>query len=169
MKKLLWPILTLFVAAVALHAASSNKVVVEAESSTSIVPSMVKGADATASKGFYIGIPLARPHATVEGAPKDQGRATYKVKIPSAGTWTFWGRTKWTDGCGNSFFLKIGNKPPIALEDATYGIWHWRQGPSVSLPAGVVTVVIQNREDGTKIDQFIFSKDRRYVPTRIEK
>jgi hypothetical protein len=169
MKKLLWPIVVLLVAGAALHAAS-NKVVLEAESALSIVPSMVKGTDAGASKGAYLGIPLARPHATTEGAPKDQGRATYKVKIPNAGTWRFWARTKWTDGCGNSFFLKIGSKPQVDLgQDGTYGSWHWVKGPSLSLPAGVVNVTIQNREDGSKIDQFILTKDTRYVPVRIEK
>jgi hypothetical protein len=169
MKKLLWPVIVLLIAGAALHAAS-NKVVVEAEKYTTIAPSMVKGTDASASKGAYIGIPLARPHATTEGAPKDQGRATYKVNIPSAGTWRFWARTKWTDGCGNSFFLKIGSKPQVDLgQDGTYGTWHWVKGPSLSLPAGTVNVVIQNREDGAKIDQFIFTKDTRYVPVRAEK
>lgn len=168
MKKFIGVAVALFVVAVAAQAAG-NKVIVEAEKYATIAASMVKGADATASGGFFVGIPLARPHATTEGAPKDQGKTTYRVTIPSAGTWRFWGRTKWTDGCGNSFFLKIGSKPAVVLgQDGTYGSWHWVKGPAMTLPAGVVSIVIQNREDGSKIDQFIMSKDTRYVPVRAE-
>ena len=76
---------------------------------------MAKGTDSSASGGAYVGIPVVRPHATTEGAPKDQGRAVYKVTIPTAGTWRFFARTKWYDGCGNSFYLKIGDKPTITL------------------------------------------------------
>lgn len=169
MKKYLLLAVALLSAAAMVWAAG-NKVVVEAERAGSITPSMAKFADSTASGGYALMIPLARPHATTEGAPKDQGRAVYKVNIPSAGTWRFWGRTKWTDGCGNSFFLKIGSKPAVVLgQDGTYGSWHWVKGPSLSLPAGPVTVVVQNREDGSKIDQFLFTKDMRYVPVRAEK
>ena len=162
-------VLIILVVGVTLAFAAGNKVVVEAEKG-SLVPSMTKIGDSTASGAAAIAIPLARPHATTEGAPKDQGKATYKVAIPSAGTWRFWGRTKWTDGCGNSFFLKIADKPAVVLgQDGTYGSWHWVKGPAVALPAGVVTVVVQNREDGSKLDQFLFTKDTRYVPVRAEK
>ena len=169
MKKLLLLMVALFAVTAAVQAAG-NKVVVEAEKYASLTPSMVKGADQTASGGWFVGIPLARPHATTEGAPKDMGKTSYRVTVPSAGTWRFWGRTKWTDGCGNSFFLKIGSKPAVVLgQDGTYGTWHWVKGPSLALPAGVVTILIQNREDGSKIDQFLLSKDPRYVPVRAER
>lgn len=154
--------------------AASGKIVVEAEKYTSIAPSMARGTDATASGGAYVGIPLARPHASVESAPKDQGRAVYRVNIPAAGTYRFWGRTRWTDGCGNSFFVKIGAKPPVVLgQDGTYLQWHWVLGPTLALPAGPVQVVIQNREDGCRIDQFLFMKyvpgPRQRVPVNIER
>lgn len=170
MKKLLGVLLVALCTVSVLYAAS-NKVVVEAEKASTIVPSMVKFADSTASGGYAIGIPLARPHATAEGAPKDQGRAVYKVNIPSAGTWRFWGRVKWTDGCGNSFFVKIGNNSPAVFgQDGTYGTWHWfKIQAGFSLPAGPVTIIVQNREDGSKIDQFLLTKDTRYVPVRTVK
>lgn len=169
MKKLVW--LAIAVIAVStLVVAAPSKVVVEGEKYSSINPSMQKGSDSLASGGVYVGIPVARPHATSEGAPKDQGKATYKVNIPSAGTYRFWARTWWYDGCGNSFFLKIGSKPAVVLgQDGTYKKWHWVKGPSLSLPAGQVTVVVQNREDGARLDQFLFTKDSRYIPVRAER
>lgn len=170
MKKLLCVVLVVLVCAALVYAAT-DKVVVEAERYTSITPTMTKSADATASGGAYVGIPVARPHATTEGAPKDQGRAVYKVTIPSAGSWRFYARTKWYDGCGNSFLLKIGDKPTITLgQDGTYGKWHWvKGGQAITLPAGPVTIIIQNREDGAKLDQFLLTKRPGYVPVRAER
>ncbi|MEI6501860.1 MAG: hypothetical protein WCP21_12635, partial [Armatimonadota bacterium] len=80
MKKVAWLVVALLGLTAVLHAAGT-KVVVEAEKYVSITPSMTKGADGTASGGYYVGIPLARPHATTEGAPKDQGKAVYRVTI----------------------------------------------------------------------------------------
>ena len=168
MKKLLLVTLVA-VGLVGMALALGNKVVVEAENCASIVPTMQKGTNSLASGGAYIEIPLHRPHATSEAGPADQGRASYNVVIPSAGSYRFWGRANWYDACGNSFFLKIGNKPSVVLgQDGTCGRWHWVKGPVVELPAGAVQVIIQNREDGAKLDQFMFTKNLNYVPVRIE-
>jgi hypothetical protein len=149
--------------------AASNKIVVEAEKCASITPSMQKVNSSVASNGAFIQIPLRRPHATTETGPADSGNATYSVNIPAAGSYRFWGRTHWQDGCGNSFFLKIGSKPAVVLgQDGTYQRWHWVKGPTVQLPAGAVQIIIQNREDGAKIDQFLLTSNLNYVPVRAE-
>jgi hypothetical protein len=150
--------------------AASKKVVVEAENCVTITSSMQKTASSLASNGAYIQIPLRRPHATTETGPADTGNATYNVNIPAAGSYRFWGRTHWSDGCGNSFFLRIGTKPAVVLgQDGTYQRWHWVKGPTVQLPAGAVQIVIQNREDGAKIDQFLLTNNLNYVPVRAER
>ena len=149
--------------------AATGKVVVEAEKCATITPSMQKATSTLASNGAYIQIPLLRPHATTETGPADSGSATYNVNIPVAGSYRFWGRTHWQDGCGNSFFLKIGSKPAVVLgQDGTYQRWHWVKGPTVQLPAGVVQIIIQNREDGAKLDQFLLTSNLNYVPVRAE-
>jgi len=149
--------------------AAGKKVVVEAEKYVTITPSMQKVASSLAANGAYIQIPLRRPHATSETEPADTGHTTYAVNIPAAGSYRFWGRTHWQDGCGNSFYLKIGIKPAVVLgQDGTYQRWHWVKGPTVQLPAGAVQIVIQNREDGAKIDQFLLTSDLNYVPVRAE-
>ena len=169
MKKLSLLVAAVFVFA-ALVGAASNKVMVEAEKYTSITPSMAKASDSLASGGFCVQVPVARPHGTTEGASKDQGKAVYTVNVPSAGTYRFWARTWWFDGCGNSFHLKIGTKPAVVLgQDGTYKKWHWVKGPVMQLPAGTVTIVVQNREDGAKLDQFLLTKDQRYIPVRAER
>lgn len=169
MKKLL-PIIVVVLCLVAVVAwAARGKVVVEAEKYVSIQASMAKAVSSLASGGAFIQIPLRRPHATSETGPADQGKATYKVNIGAAGSYRFWGRCHWQDGCGNSFFVKISDKPAVVLgQDGTYQRWHWVKGPTVQLPAGQCTVVIQNREDGAKIDQFLLTSNLSYVPVRAE-
>jgi hypothetical protein len=150
--------------------ASAAKVVVEAESYYTIQPSMAKAASQVASGGAYIHIPLRRPHGTTEGAPSDTGHTTYRITIPEAGSYTFWGRAHWYDGCGNSFFLRIGDKPNVVFgNNGTYQRWHWVRGPRVTLNKGTVTIRIQNREDGAKLDQFLLTTNARYVPVQAEK
>lgn len=150
--------------------ALAAKIVWEGESYSSITPSMTKVSSNGASGGAYIGIPLARPHGDTEGASRDQGRVVYKIRVPVAGTYQFWGRCWWQDGCGNSFYLRVGDKPPVVLgQDGSYQRWHWVKGPSITLRAGVVTIVLQNREDGAKLDQALLLTDRRYEPVRAER
>ncbi len=161
------------VVAVALLAASSAtaaKIVIEAEHYRTISPSMAKATSQVASGSAYIHIPLKRPHATTEGGASDTGNTQYKINVPQAGSYVFWGRAHWYDGCGNSFFLKIDDKPSIVFgNDGTYRRWHWVKGVRVTLTAGPHTIRIQNREDGAKLDQFMLTTNRRYVPVRPEK
>ncbi len=167
----------LFVASVSLllalataTTASAAKIVVEAESYSKLVPSMAKATSQVASGQGYIHIPLQRPHGTTEGAPADSSYALYKVKITQAGAYNFWGRAHWYDGCGNSFFLKVDDKPAVVFgNDGTYQRWHWVKGLRLSLSAGTHVIKIQNREDGAKLDQFMLTTNSRYVPVSAEK
>ncbi len=162
--------LVLSVLLVSAGMADAAKVVVEAEHHYTITPSMAKAASQVASGNAYIHIPLQRPHGTTEGAPSDNGYALFKVKIPQSGTYNLWGRAHWYDGCGNSFFLKIDDKPQMVFgNDGSYQHWHWVRGLRIYLAEGVHTIRFQNREDGAKLDQFLLTTDTRYVPVRAEK
>ncbi len=170
MRKLLCVAVIAACLAVTLCWAAGKKVVVEAEKCTSITPSMQKTASRLASGGYFIQIPLRRPHATTETGPADTGHATYTVNLPIHASYRFWGRCHWQDGCGNSFFVKIGSKPAVVLgQDGSYLRWHWVKGPTVEMGPGPVQIVIQNREDGAKIDQFLLTSDLSYVPVRAER
>ena len=171
MKK--WTFLALILAVgviAALAYGATTKVVFEGEHYTSITPSMTQGSSGDASNGAYVQVPLQRPHGYEEGAPTDTGKAVYKIKIPVAGSYRVWARCHWYDGCGNSFFLKIDDKPAVVLgQDGTYQRWHWVKGPTLHLGTGQHTIVLQNREDGSKLDEALLTTDLRYVPVRIEK
>ncbi|MEN6644019.1 MAG: SUMF1/EgtB/PvdO family nonheme iron enzyme [Armatimonadia bacterium] len=142
-----------------------SDVVVEGESYTSIAQSMARGSDAAASGGAYVGIPLAEPHAAREAATQDTGNCAYTVVISTAGEYRLWARVWWTDSFGNSFYLRPPDKKIIVLgQDSTFQSWHWVRGPSLHLDAGPVTIVVQNREGGTRLDEFLLTTKTDYVP-----
>jgi len=118
---------TAAVAAVAVVAVATlvwagiTKIVVEGEDYYSIKPSMAKASSELASGGAYVHIPLRRPHAIEEAGPHDDGNARYRVKVPASGNYRLWARCNWYDGCGNSFFVIVDDKPATVIgQDASY-------------------------------------------------
>lgn len=150
--------------------AQTVKIVVDSGDYISIKPSMARVASNAqgVSGGNYIQVPPRRPRPENESGPTDDGNARYKVRVPTAGTYTLWARTWWYDSCGNSFFVVIDDRPSTYIEDATYKTWHWVKGPQVQLSAGEHIIRFQNREDGARLDQFMLINNSRYVPTRVE-
>jgi len=149
--------------------AGTIKIVVEAEDYYSIKPSMTKTTSEVASGKKYVHIPLRRPHAVEETGPADDGHARYRVKTPAAGAYRLWALSNWYDGCGNSFFLYVDDKPAVVIgQDGTYQHWHWVKGPRLQLAEGWHWIRFQNREDGAKLDQFMLTTSSRYVPVRKE-
>ncbi len=172
---LLLVLLAVLAVAAALVYADAGKIVVLATHFGSIEPSMQKSADTHVAEKFsgktvgYCEIPLHDPHGGTEGKPLDNGYAAYTVNVPTAGRYLLWVRANWYDTCGNSFFVRVDQNPAVAVgQDATCGKWHWVKGKSYQLSAGPHYVYFQNREDGTKFDEFALVKGS-YVPTRFER
>ncbi|HCE46508.1 MAG TPA: hypothetical protein DET40_23430 [Lentisphaeria bacterium] len=99
------------------------------------------------------------------------GSAKYKINLKEDGVYYLWARCWWIDSCGNSFGVKIGDKPEFIMgNDGTYKSWHWIKAKvSIKLDKGVYDLVIDNREDGIKIDQILITSDRKLIPVEIEK
>jgi len=174
--KLRWaPVIVALAIALGATAAYAAKIVVEAEHYKTIKPSMVKQTNSKASGKLCIGIPLRRPHAVEETGPADTGYAEYKISVSTSGLYQFWGRCRWYDACGNSFFILVDTKTTTSktpyVTDQVFQKWHWVPGPKLRLSKGVHTIRIQNREDGAQMDQWVLTTTpkNRWEPTRLEK
>ena len=101
---------------------------------------------------------------------KAGGSAKYKLNLTEDGTYYLWARCWWDDSCGNSFNVKIGALPVFTLgNDGTYKSWHWVKAKvKLKLKKGTHELVISNREDGIKVDQFLITNDRKLIPVDIE-
>ncbi len=151
--------------------AAPSRIVVEGEHYAWLKASMAEATSQVASNGAYVHIPLLRPHGVDESGPSDEGSATYKVYIPTAGKWYLWARCHWWDDCGNSFFVmvdKLDVDTPPQITDSTLQKWHWVKGRSYQLTEGYHLMRFQNREDGAKLDQFLLTRtpSNRWRPTR---
>ena len=111
------------------------------------------------------------------------GTIEFKFNVSKEAKYVVWLRKLWMDGCGNSIYMTI-DKPIskdnvlVLGEDGTYDKFTWVKLNSdpLHLKKGVHTIVLQNREDGIKLDQIAlieFEKDRpkddQYVPVTDEK
>jgi len=62
--------------------AAGKKVVFEAESYSSITPSMAKAVSSLVSGGAYTHVPLLRPHGVTEGAPPTRAAQSTSSRSP---------------------------------------------------------------------------------------
>jgi hypothetical protein len=138
----------------------------ELKAPVKIVEVKDKGETAKISGDKYIEIEQGAGDGSTVG-----GYAKYKINLKEDGTYYFWARCWWLDSCGNSFGLKIGDKPEFIMgNDGTYKSWHWIKAKvSLKLEKGAYELEICNREDGIKIDQILITSDRKLVPVEIEK
>jgi hypothetical protein len=82
------------------------------------------------------------------------GKVTFKVNVPQAGEYFVWGRTLWPNGCGNSFWVRVGDTHQLLGKDATYDVWKWRRcAERFVLKQGVNVISFINRQDGVLLDE----------------
>jgi len=137
-----------------------------------IHPPMEAAGDNDASAGEYIWIPGAVGNAL--DATRDSGYAEYNFEVLEAGDFVVWGRVIANSSQDDSFFVSMDGGT-YALWDTFRGeedIWAWDQvsdrataDPVIfTLDAGVHTLVIKQREDGTKLDRILITNDRAFEP-----
>ena len=82
------------------------------------------------------------------------GDLPFEVEVDT--TFRLWVRALWVHGCGNSVLAAVDDAPPVLVgNDATYGVWHWVQGPDIRLTAGPHTLRLTPREALVRIDQIL--------------
>ncbi|MDL1984267.1 MAG: fibronectin type III domain-containing protein [Deltaproteobacteria bacterium] len=123
--------------------------------------------DPDASAGAYIWKPSRSGDTT---AP--DGVAEYTIDIPTTGDYVIWGRVIAPDGGCNSFFTSIDGGEHVAWHIPIGSVWIWvsvngnEQYPLIlNLAAGIHTLRISGREDGTKLDRLLITNDMAFVPS----
>ncbi|MFM2211016.1 MAG: hypothetical protein RL639_210 [Verrucomicrobiota bacterium] len=153
-------------AAIAGRAQSADTVFVEAESLAS-----QGGWKLDTSFTNIVGSPYLLAH----GLGKPVADATGTVRIPAAGEYRVWVRTKdwvahWNAPGTPGRFQLIVNGQPVAAEFGTKGAeWHWQEGGKVTLPAGDVKIALHDLTGfAGRADAILFSKDAAFVPPEGE-
>ena len=125
---------------------------------------MVTGGDSKSSSGTYIWAPSG-----------SGGYSQYTFNVTSAGNYIVWGRVLAPDGYSDSFYVKMDSGADSLWDVAPSSSWTWdkvnhRDGadPVVyNLKSDTHTLLIKQRENGTKLDGIVITKDMNTVPTTI--
>ena len=151
---------------------SSGPLWFEAEDGYVSAPMEVAWAD-EASSAQYIWVP--RGYGDFAEISPGAGYAEYTFEVPVSGTYVVWGRVVSNNTADDSFFVSIDGGPYACWWTQLGGEenWVWDQVNNVldgsdpvlfSLEAGQHTLTIKQREDGTKIDKILITKDLEYIP-----
>jgi hypothetical protein len=144
---------------------------IEAEGGNVVAPMAMAG-DAAASAGGYIWAPEGagnRYTSTSSG-----GRVEYRFDLPTDGDYAIWGRVMAPDSASDSFFVSIdGSEMTWHTKLSDNGNWTWdvvslrnvngernASNPLVyHLGAGSHTITIKQREDGTRLDKILVTRN----------
>ena len=114
---------------------------------------------------------VGSPYLLAHGLGKPVADATGTVRIPAAGEYRVWVRTKdwvahWNAPGTPGRFQLIVNGQPVAAEFGTKGAeWHWQAGGKVTLPAGDVKIALHDLTGfAGRADAILFSKDASFTP-----
>jgi hypothetical protein len=126
--------------------------------------------DSSASSEGFIWVPNGSGNAM--DPSQESGYAEYNFMVPVDGNYVIWGRVEANNSADNSFF--------VSVDDKAYALWHTRKSQSwvwdpvntrgaaepvvYQLDAGEHTLIIKQREDGTKIDSILITGDMEFVP-----
>jgi len=125
---------------------------------------MVTAGDSNASSGTYILVP---------NGGGSNGYATYTFQVTSSGTYVVWGRVLASSGSDDSFFASMDGGSQSTWDTTRSTKWVWdkvshRGGADpvkYNLATGKHTLTIGQREDGTKLDCVVITKDTSSTPS----
>jgi hypothetical protein len=124
---------------------------------------MERAADNSASSGMYILVP---------NGGGSGGSAQYTFEVSKAGKYIIWGRVLAPNSKDNSFYVSMDGGAKSLWDTTISAQWVWdkvshRGGAdpvAYNLTTGKHTLTIDQREDGTKIDEFIITDDSNFKP-----
>jgi hypothetical protein len=114
---------------------------------------------------------VGSPYLLAHGLGRPVADATTKIQVPAAGKYRVWVRTKdWVahwkaPGAPGRFRVEINGQPLVTEFGAVGASWHWQPGGELDLPAGEVTLALQDQTgfDG-RCDAILLSSDPNFQP-----
>jgi cysteine-rich repeat protein len=177
---------SLMFAVTMVHVAMAHTITLETENMNNIVAPMQVGSDGStglttngyASGGKFIYVPAGSGASySVPG----KGMASYIINVPQGGAYALWGRVSavypkddflYID---DSFFVQADNGTNYTWKVTGGSAWHWvrvkdyfQGNITFNLSAGMHTIKVKQRRDGTKIDRLVLTNDLSFIPSDIK-
>jgi fibronectin type 3 domain-containing protein len=162
------------IASVKITVSAHVEIQLEAEQGNVTAP-MTQVTDVNASGGSYIWVPNG--NGSVSDPLEAGGQALYSFNVPVSGNYLVWGRVISNDTSHDSFFVSMDHAHDLTWHAALgpKNTWIWDQvadssaaAPAVfCLEAGMHTLLIKQREDGTKLDSIMITTQPRWIPETV--
>jgi hypothetical protein len=162
------------IASVKITVSAHVEIQLEAEQGDLTAP-MAQATDTNASGGSYVWVPNSKGDVSV---PVDAGgQALYSFNVPVSGNYLVWGRVISNGTSHNSLFISMDYAYDLTWHTALgpKDTWMWDQvadssasAPAVFyLDAGMHTLLIKQREDGTKLDAIMITTQPQWIPETV--
>ncbi len=104
----------------------------------------------------------------IRGTTNNTGSLTYTVNVPTAGTYTLWGRGS-SSSSGGSFYVSMdgGAETLWSTPGWVYGSWSWLRAASFNLTAGTHKLTLRAGVSYTYLDVMMLTNDAAFVPTGL--
>lgn len=100
-----------------------------------------------------------------DSSSDDSSRLEYRLNVQNSGTYYVWLRLYGLDGSSDSVYVKVDSGTRSTVVPEVLTAWSWKElGSGYGLSAGLHTLTISNREDGTRVDKIIVTTDSAYTP-----
>jgi hypothetical protein len=162
------------IASVMITVSAHVEIQLEAEQGNLSAP-MTQATDYRASGGSYIWV--TNGNGSVSDPAEAGGQALYSFNVPISGNYLVWGRIASNNTSHNSFFVSMDYAYDLTWHTALgrNNTWIWDQvadssaaAPAVFyLEAGTHTLLIKQREDGTKLDSIMITTQPRWIPETV--
>jgi hypothetical protein len=150
---------------------STIRIWIEAEEGDLRSP-MEAGRDGMASSGEYIWVPNG--YGYLSDPSEDGGYAEHTFEVPATANYVIWGRVISNSKNDDSFFVSIDYGDYLLWDTQRWDTetWVWDQVSNRGgsdpvlfyLGAEEHSLIIKQREDGTKIDRILVTNDMDYIP-----
>jgi hypothetical protein len=159
-----------------LIATGGGNILIEAEDAASVEKPMIKATDddkeTAGGKVTFLWCPEGEGCKDISSDEQGRplGKAVVSFKVPRAGRYWFWARTWSHCSCGDSCYFSIrkGAVPILSrfkMTQPTHETWQWIRRPgaedkaAITLGPGEYELVIENNEDGMRIDKILLATD----------
>jgi len=162
------------VASVGLTINPYSSISLEAEQGTLVTP-MTPGSDPKATGGAFVWVPKSTANSLQTAGIG--GQAIYSFNVSTPGNYVMWGRVMASGANHSSFF--------VSMDYGQYLTWHVALGPrgtwvwdevrdnhaatpfTFYLGAGTHCLILDQMEDGTKIDSIVITTHPKWIPETV--
>jgi len=120
----------------------------------------------SADPDAFGGASLTLAAGTASGsANSPAGTRELGFQLTESGTYSFWYRLYGANAAHDSWFEGVDGSDLASISPTSAGVWQWVEGRTVTLDAGLHSVMLGGQEASARIDRILITDDLGFEPT----